>query len=70
MGAEWTVGKEIPLERVKVSSPPIQKPTDLRAEVALWNLETRPAGDEGQAELPAERKDEFLRRLRSLGYLE
>jgi arylsulfatase A-like enzyme len=70
MGTEWTVGREVSKEMVSVSSPPIQEPTDLQTEMALWNLETSPAADEGKDALPAERKDEFLRRLRSLGYLD
>jgi arylsulfatase A-like enzyme len=67
---EWTLGREVPKEVVTVLSPPIQDPTDLQTEMALWNLETSPAVDDGKDQLPSERKDEFLRRLRSLGYLE
>ena len=70
MGAKWTVGQEVTLDSVRVPSPPIQEPSDLRAEAALWYLETKPVADDDAAELSPERRDEFLRRLRSLGYLE
>jgi hypothetical protein len=70
MGSEWTVGQEVSLGTVRVSSPPIHQPTDLQADAALWYLETRPVTDEETTDLTLEQKEEFLRRLRNLGYLE
>ena len=70
MGAEWTVGHNFSPETLRVPTPPLQKPADLRTEMAIWYLETRPPGDDRAVELSPQQRNEFLRDLRALGYLQ
>jgi arylsulfatase A-like enzyme len=67
---QWSIGREIPREAVRVVSSPLRRPEELKADMALWNLETIPGGDETAEELSPGQRDEFLQRLRALGYLE